>query len=292
MWPHGREDEREFSPVPMPSLSSQQHSWWHEDLLQWGNHSWPFGSQLFNGVLIHPKCPLPCINCTGAAMVHIPEHSLGINKAEGICLTLAKMVWQYGSLNRQTSLAKILHRPISCLHRKQVKSRLHHMKHRLVEVRFLFCIFLQTCIPDQEMIYKQPEVMRCSKYKSPRCLRACMAFGWRYRQWLGTILAVTSLLCQGTFLQGWRILNTWQKGSAWSREPAELPRLLLLDCWEGKSCVFSKNGRKHQFQACGSTYSLLLAVCFSPQSQSSSVWSCQRLWPLWRLVCHSCLLTV
>lgn len=37
------------------------------------------------------------------------------------------------------------------------------------------------------------------------------------------------------------------------------------------------------------TYSLWLAVCFSPAYQSSLVWSCQRLWLLRRQVCQTCL---
>lgn len=230
--------------------------------------------------------------CTGAATVHIPEHSLSINKAEGICLTLAKMVWQYGSLKRQTSLAKTTSAQTNFLFTQeagQVTFTIWNTGWSRLD--FYFAYFYKLAFQIKKWFTSNQKSCVAQSTSPPDVWGLAWSLvGGTDNDWEPFW---QSLPCcaRGHFCRDegfW----TWQKGSVWSQEPAELPRLLLLDCWEGKSCIFSKNGKKHLFQACGSTYSPLLAVCFSPQSQSSSVWSCQRLWPLWHLVCHSCLLTV
>lgn len=81
---------------------------------------------------------------------------------------------------------------------------------------FILHIFTNLYSRSSNEIYKQPEVMYCSKSKSLRCSRACMVFNWSCRQWLGTILTESHfLIVPGTFSQGWRLLNTWRKGKVY-----------------------------------------------------------------------------
>lgn len=91
------------------------------------------------------------------------------------------------------------------------------MKHRLVNFRFLFCIFLITCIPDQEMKFTSNQKSCIAQSASPSDVQglAWSSTGGADIDWEPFWPRVTSLLRWGTFSQGWRILNTWWKGKVY-----------------------------------------------------------------------------
>lgn len=170
-------------------------------------------------------------------MVHIPEHNLSINKAERIFNTSSDSLsmWQFEKAGKRRHLQQ---RFCTDWPNIYTGSRLNHgftIWNRLVDFRFLFCIFLQTYIPDQVMKFTSNQKSCIAQRASPSDVQglAWSSTGVADNDWEPFWQRVTSLLCRGHFCKDEGFWTHDEKAKC-MESGAALPRLLLVDCWKGR----------------------------------------------------------